>query len=48
MDGVVLLLLIVSPIVFIISVYGIFNNGGLPCIDTSNIDNLNRVVVDNV
>lgn len=46
MDGPILALIIVSPISFCIGVYQCFNHGRLPCIDTSNIDNLNKVAVE--
>ncbi len=48
MEGAILLLIIISPIVFILVMYAFFNNGKMPCIDTSNIDNHNKVFVENV
>ena len=44
MEGAILALIIVSPISFCIGIYQCFNHGRLPCVDTSNVDNLNRVV----
>jgi len=44
MDRVILALIIVSPISFCIGVYQCFNHGQLPFVDTSNVDNLNRVI----
>lgn len=46
MEGAILVLIIVSPIASCIGLYQLFNNGRLPCINTENIDNLNRVVVE--
>lgn len=46
MTGPILALIIVSPISFCIGMYQLFNHGRLPCVDTSNIDNLNRVVAE--
>jgi len=46
MEGAILALIIVSPIASCIGLYQLFNHGHLPCINTSNIDNLNRVAVE--
>jgi hypothetical protein len=46
MDGGILALIIVSPIASCIGLYQCFNYGRLPCINTSNIDNLNKVVAE--
>lgn len=46
MTGPILALIIVSPMAFCIGMYQCFNNGRLPCVDTSNIDNLNKIVVE--
>ena len=46
MEGAILTMIIVSPIAFCIGIYQMFNNGRLPCVNTNNIDNLNRVAVD--
>ena len=46
MTGPILALIIVSPIASCIGLYQCFNHGRLPCINTSTIDNLNRVAVD--
>ena len=46
MDGGILALIIVSPIACCIGLYQCFNHGRTPCIDTSNIDNLNKVAAE--
>ena len=44
MEGVLLLLTIIAPISSLIGCYQCFNHGRLPCIETENIDNINRVL----
>jgi hypothetical protein len=44
MQGALLALVIVSPFTLFIGLYQCFNNGQLPCVDTTNIDNHNRIV----
>lgn len=46
MTGPILALIIVSPMACFIGMYQLFNHGRLPCIDTSNIDNLNKVAIE--
>jgi hypothetical protein len=48
MEGAILLLLIISPIILILVIYRLFNRGKMPCVDTSNIDNHNKIFVENV
>ena len=46
MDGVLLAMIIISPIGCCIGIYQYFNNGNMPFIGTSNTDNLNKVAVE--
>ena len=46
MEGAILALIIVSPFAACIGIYRIFNHGRMPCIDVSNVDNLNKVAID--
>lgn len=46
MGGPILAVIIVSPFACCIGLYQLFNHGQLPCIDTSNIDNLNKVYTE--
>lgn len=46
MTGPILAVIIVSPMAFCIGMYQCFNHGQMPFIDLSNVDNLNRVVVE--
>lgn len=46
MTGPILALIIVSPMAFCVGMYQCFNHGRLPCLDTTNIDNLNKIVVE--
>lgn len=48
MDPAILMLSIISPIAGLLLLYKLFNHGRLPCVDTSQIDNLNKVAVENV
>ncbi len=43
MEGAILAMIIVSPIACCIGIYQIFNHGRLPCVNTTNIDTLNKV-----
>ena len=47
MDGGILALIIVAPIVSLIGCYQCFNHGRSPCIDTSTIDNRNQILPEN-
>jgi len=47
MEGTILAMIIVSPIACCIGIYRLFNHGELPCVDTSDVNNLNRVVPEN-
>lgn len=46
MTGPILALIIVSPMACFIGMYQLFNHGRLPGIDASNIDNLNKVAIE--
>ena len=46
MTGPILAVIIVSPMAFCIGMYQCFNHGQMPFIDLSNVDNLNRVVIE--
>jgi hypothetical protein len=46
MDGCTLAMFIISPIGCCIGMYQYFNNGNMPFLDISNIDNLNKVAVE--
>jgi hypothetical protein len=47
MEGAILTMIIVSPIACCIGIYKIFNHGHLPCMNTSDIDKLNKVIPEN-
>jgi hypothetical protein len=47
-DGAIIMFIVIAPIAGLIIIYRIFNHGRMPCINSANIDNLNKVVVDNV
>ncbi len=47
MEGSLIACIVISPISFCICLYGCFNNGQLPCIDTTYIDTHNYIIPDN-
>ena len=46
MEGAILDMIIVSPVACCIGIYQLFNHGRLPCVNTTNIDTLNKVAIE--